>query len=110
MTEGLAANRSTGTGLFLTHFLTLLAEARGRARQPLVEGLEHLADAIRTIERTEDREFEAVLYRVRGELLLHLGDRTAAEESYCTALAVARRQSAKLWELRATMSMVRLWS
>jgi len=108
MTEALAAYRSTGTGLSLTHFLTLLAEARGRARQPL-EGLEHLADAIRTIARTEDREFEAELYRVRGELLLHLGDRTAAEESYCTALAVARRQSAKLWELRAAMSMARLW-
>ena len=87
MTEALAAYRSTGTGLSLTHYLTLLAEASGRARQPL-EGLEHLADAIRTIERTEDREFEAELYRVRGELLLHLGDRTAAEESYCTALAV----------------------
>ena len=104
----MAAYRSTGTGLFLTHFLTLLAEARGRARQPL-EGLEHLSDAIRTIERTEDREFEAELYRVRGELLLHLGDRTGAEESYGTALAVARRQSAKLWELRAAMSMARLW-
>ena len=108
MTEALAAYRSTGTGLSLTHYLTLLAEAHGRARQPL-EGLEHLADAIRTIERTEDHEFEAELYRVRGELLLQLGDRTAAEGSYCTALAVARRQSAKLWELRAAMSMARLW-
>jgi predicted ATPase len=108
MTEGLAASRSTGSVSFLPHFLTLIAEAYGRAGQPL-PGLEHLTEAIDIIERTEAREFEAELYRVRGELLLQLGDRTRAEESYCTALAVARRQSAKLWELRAAMSMARLW-
>ena len=108
MTEGLAAFRSTGAVSFLPRFLILIAEAYGRARQPLV-GLEHLTEAIDIIERTEGREYEAELYRVRGQLLLALGDRAAAEESYCTALAVARRQSAKLWELRVSTSLACLW-
>ena len=108
MTEGLGAFRSTGTVSFLPRFLTLIAEAYGRARQPLV-GLEHLTEAIDIVERTEGHEYEAELYRVRGQLLLALGDRAAAEESYCTALAVARRQSAKLWELRVSTSLGRLW-
>ena len=108
MTEGLGAFRSTGTVSFLPRFLTLIAEAYGRARQPLV-GLEHLTEAIDIVERTEGHEYEAELYRVRGQLLLALGDRAAAEESYCSALAVARRQSAKLWELRVSTSLGRLW-
>ena len=91
----------------MPRFLILIAEAYGRASQPL-EGLEHLTEAIHIIERTEGREYEAELYRVRGRLLLTLGDRAAAEESYCTALAVARRQSAKLWELCVSTSLARL--
>src|SRR5262249_55201383 len=58
---------------------------------------------------TEEREFEAELYRVRGELLLATEDTGQAEESFCTALEIARRQSAKLWELRAATSLARLW-
>ena len=108
MTEGLAALRSTGTVAFLPYWLIRLAEAYGKAQRPL-EGLEHLTDAIRVIERTEEREFEAELYRVRGELLLATEDARQAEESFCTALEIARRQSAKLWELRASTSLARLW-
>jgi predicted ATPase len=102
MIEGLAAFRSTGTVSWLPRFLTLIAEAYGRAWSVLPRR-SHI------IERTEGRESEAELYRVRGQLLLLLGDRAAAEESYCTALSVARRQSAKLWELRAATSLARLW-
>jgi predicted ATPase len=108
MTEGLAALRGTGTLVFLPQWLTVLAEAYGRARRPL-EGLKHLTEAIRIIERTEDREYEAELYRVRGELLLDTRDQSAAEGSFATALAVARQQNAKLWELRASTSLARLW-
>jgi predicted ATPase len=46
---------------------------------------------------------------VRGDLLNATGDQAAAEQSYCQALVVARRQSAKLFELRAAMGMARLW-
>jgi len=108
MTEGLAAFRSTGAVGPLPRLLTRIAEAYGRAWQPL-EGLEHLTEAIHIIETTEGRGSEAELYRVRGQLLLALRDRAAAEESYCTALAVARRQSTKLWELRVSTSLARLW-
>ena len=48
------------------------------------------------MELTQEREFEAELYRVRGELLLAVGDRAAAEESFGAALDAAQRQSAKL--------------
>jgi predicted ATPase len=108
MTEGLTAFRSTGTVARLPLWLIRLAEAYGKSQRQL-EGLEHLTEAIRIIERTEEREFEAELYRVRGELLLATEDAGQAEESFCTALEIARRQSAKLWELRAAMSLARLW-
>jgi class 3 adenylate cyclase len=108
MTEGLAAYRSTGTVAGLPFWLIRLADAYGRARRPS-EGLEHLTEAIRIVERAEDRESEAELYRVRGELLLATEDAGEAEESFCAALKIARRQSAKLYELRASTSLARLW-
>ena len=49
------------------------------------------------------------MHRLRGELLNATGDEAAAEQSYCQALAVARRQEAKLSELRAATSLARLW-
>ena len=49
------------------------------------------------------------MHRSRGNLLYALGDPSAAEESYHQALAVAKRQSAKLWELLAAVSLARLW-
>jgi hypothetical protein len=52
---------------------------------------------------------EADVYRLRGDILNVTGDRAAAEQSYHQALAVAERQSAKLFELRAATSLARLW-
>jgi len=60
------------------------------------------------IERTEERWFATELYRHRGQLLLRQGHSEAAEELYCKALSIAREQEAKLWELRATVSLARL--
>ena len=74
-----------------------------------VQGLKRLAGAARIIERTEERVSEAELHRSRGDLLSATGDHAAAEQSYRQALAVAERQSAKLWELRASMDLARLW-
>ena len=51
----------------------------------------------------------AELLRLRGDVLLAMGDPVAAEGSYREALAVAEQQNAKLWELHATMSLGRLW-
>jgi predicted ATPase len=62
------------------------------------------------VEATDERIFESeVLYRVPGDLLAAAGDRSGAEQRYRQAIAVAERQSAKLLQLRASVSLARLW-
>jgi len=68
------------------------------------------------VEQTDERHWEAELYRLKGELLLMQGHDAEAEASlhqaescFQHAVEVARRQSAKSWELRATVSLCRLW-
>ena len=56
-----------------------------------------------------DRADEALLHLIRGDLLIGLGDLPAAQASFQKAITVARRQSAKLYELRAATSLARLW-
>jgi predicted ATPase len=68
-----------------------------------------LSEATQIIETTNERFIEAELYRLRGEVLNTIGDRAAAEQNFCQALAVANRQSARTFELRAAMSMAQLW-
>jgi class 3 adenylate cyclase/predicted ATPase len=87
--------------------LLLLADAYGMSGQA-GEGLKHISAAADVIELTRERWLEAELYRMRGELLVG-SDRAAAEKNYHTALGIARQQQAKSWELRAAMSMARLW-
>ena len=60
-------------------------------------------------EQTEDRCWHAETLRVRGDVLLATGDAAAAEASYHEGIAIAQQQSAKLWELRAAISLARLW-
>jgi predicted ATPase len=88
-------------------FLTLLAEVEGRAKE-LDQGLSHLAEAERLVAETEDRWAEAELHRVRGELRTG-HDPAAAERCFCQAIGIAQQQSAKFWELRAGISLARLW-
>jgi predicted ATPase len=73
------------------------------------EGLKYLDEAARLIETKEIRSGEAGMYRRRGELLSVIGDREAAEANFLQAIDVARRQSAKLWELLATCKLAQLW-
>jgi predicted ATPase len=61
------------------------------------------------VEATQERWAEAEMHRLRGTLLLSMSKHAEAENSYRQALSVAQRQSAKFWELRAAMSMARLW-
>ena len=105
---GVAAYRATGAVTWAPFFLTLLAEAEGLAKQR-DEGLEHLAEAERLMAKTEERWSEAELHRVRGELLRAGHDPAAAEHSLCQAIDIAQQQSAKFWELRAAISLARLW-
>jgi predicted ATPase len=105
---GVAAFRATGAVTEVPFLLTLLAEAEGMAKQR-DEGLEHLAKAERLMAETEARWAEAELHRVRGELLRSGHDPGGAERSFSQAIDVAQQQSAKFWELRAAISLARLW-
>ena len=107
--QGLAAYRATGAEVDRPHFLCLLAEAcRGTGR--IDDGLSALTEALAAADEHENRRHEAEMHRLKGELLLSRDDSNAAEAQHCfeRAIEVARRQSAKSWELRATMSLARL--
>jgi predicted ATPase len=104
----LADYRATGSELFSSYFLALLADAHSRAGQAGT-GLRLAADALDRVEQTGVRWIEAELYRLQGELLLALPnpDQPEAEACFRQALGVAREQDAKMWELRAATSLAR---
>jgi predicted ATPase len=108
--QGAAAWDATGTQWPSPVHLAWLAEAHGHAGQ-VDEGLRLLAEALAVVEVIEERWWEAELHRLRGELLLRqtVPDISQAEACLHQALAVARRQQAKSWELRAALSLARLW-
>ena len=92
------------------YYLALLAEAAAQVGQPTA-GLEALAEALTILAKSTVRWWEAELYRLRGELLLQRSVAQPGEAEACfqQSLAVARRQQAKSLELRAAMSLSRLW-
>ncbi|MBI3797962.1 MAG: AAA family ATPase [Deltaproteobacteria bacterium] len=156
MRQGLATYRATGSELARTVFLALLAEEYGKAGQP-EEGLTVLAEALAQASKTEERWYEAELYRLQGTLTLKQSEvrgpksgvpntqhptpstqseaevrrvgiahqnvseaetvggahpttrEAAAEECFWKAIDIARKQHAKSLELRAVMSLSRLW-
>jgi predicted ATPase len=110
MIKGLAAWRATGAGVWLHYWLALLAEAYGKVGE-VGEGLRTLAAALVEVDTTGDRFYEAELYRLKGELLLALSADQHIEAAGCFhhALDIASRQQAKSLELRAAMSLSRLW-
>jgi tetratricopeptide (TPR) repeat protein len=105
--KGLSMFRATGAVAGTPWMLTNLAEAHRRLGQS-GEGLNCLAEAAQIIEATDERRDEAELHRVRGDLVNATGDQGTTEQSYHKALVVARRQGAKLFELRAATSLARL--
>jgi predicted ATPase len=106
----LAGIRATCKGIGMPYRLLLLAGVHLRGRQ-VSDGLDASTEALSCVERTGERWFEAELHRVEGELLLALPDpaEPEAEARFRQALAVAREQEAKTWELRAAMSLAQLW-
>jgi tetratricopeptide (TPR) repeat protein len=110
MREGLSALQATGAALAQPRFLALLAEAYGHGGQAEA-GLGVVADALAVAQRTGERRDEAEICRVKGELLLQhtVANAPEAEACFHQALALARRQQTKSWELRAAMSLARLW-
>ncbi|MEW6296360.1 MAG: adenylate/guanylate cyclase domain-containing protein [Thermodesulfobacteriota bacterium] len=131
MRQGLAAYRATGSQLFWPHFLVLLAEAYGKTGQT-EEGLNALAEALAAAEKNGERINEPELCQLKGELTLQKEGRDwrvgsgpsspipslrpqvssgvaqAAERDFLKALEIARQQ-AKSLELRASVSLARLW-
>jgi predicted ATPase/class 3 adenylate cyclase len=109
----LAAYGATRATRDRPYFLALLAEASIQAGQ-VAAGLEAVTEALATVAKSAVRWWEAELHRLRGELLLHAerGMQQAAltaEECFHQALSIARRQQARSLELRAAMSLSRLW-
>jgi predicted ATPase len=115
VTEGLSLLRAgssaycaTGAAAWMPLYIALLAGACEIAGQ-IDEGAARLDQASQLVETTGERWAAAELDRQRGWLLLRQGQAEAAEELYCKALGTARKQEAKMWELRAAASLARLW-
>ena len=106
--QGLADWRATGARLGLPAFLAPLIEQYLRLGQA-EEGLSAVADGLEAVERHREHWWEPELHRLKGELLLLQGDEAEAEASFQHAIQLARQQQAKPLELRAAMSLSRLW-
>ncbi|MGE3436466.1 MAG: protein kinase [Blastocatellales bacterium] len=109
MREGITAMHGFEADLGRSRYLALLGEACAATGQ-IAEGLSLLAEALAFAEQYGERFFEAEIYRLRGELLLKSeAPQAEVEECFHQAIKIAQRQQAKSPELRATMSLARLW-
>ena len=108
--SGLNTSRSTGARYLVPLFLSNLALAYAELGR-FDEASRCIDEVITTLETTKERWFEAEAGRVAGEITLSLPmpDAAKAQAYFERALAVARKQQAKSWELRASMSLARLW-
>jgi predicted ATPase len=117
--QGLAACHTLGAKVMQPRGLAMLAEGYGRLGQPEA-GLTALAEAQALIATTHEEFYTAEIARLEGELRLQVGVQApdmesgtspvaTAEACFQHALQVARRQQARWWELRAAMSLARLW-
>jgi predicted ATPase len=110
ITAGIAAYRSTGAALHVPLFLSYLAKAYAEVGQ-FNDAWRCLADAITAMETTKEKWCDTQNNHLAGEiaLLSPEPDAAKAEAHFEHALSIARHQQAKSWELRAAMSLARLW-
>ncbi|MBI3757393.1 MAG: AAA family ATPase [Deltaproteobacteria bacterium] len=135
--QGLATCQAVGAGIFQSYYLALLVEAYRKAGQA-EDGLAALAEALAVVDKSGERFYEAELYRIKGELTLaqsktslkHVSGKSKtspdksevtnpqsptpnpqseAEACFLKAIDIAQKQQAKSLELRATVSLARLW-
>ena len=108
--SGIAAYRTTGATVFVPLHLPHLARAHAELGQ-FEEAWRCIGEAMTAVETTKEKWCEAEVHRVAGEIALMSPepDAAKAEAYFERALAVARAQQAKSWELRAAMSLARLW-
>jgi predicted ATPase len=105
--EGLVEKAATGSALWRPFELGFMARACAGMGQ-VDEALHLLDDALQIAETTGERHFDAELHRFKGECLA-ARCQTEAEASFQMAVEVAQQQDARMWELRASMSLARLW-
>ena len=110
ITSGITARRSAGSTIYLPFALSHLAIAHAELGQ-FDDAWRCIGEALTSIETTKEKWHEADANRIAGEIALKSPepDAAKAEAYFERALAVARQQQAKSWELRAAMSMARLW-
>ena len=110
MQRGLEDWQAIGAKVLRPYGLALLAKAHALAGQPAL-GLTLLDEGLAVTHNTEEHRWEAELYRLKGELLLCQSSDNSVEAETCfhQALAIARHQQAKSWELRTAISLSRLW-
>jgi predicted ATPase len=110
ITSGVAAMRSTGTTMWMPLWLLYLARANAEVGQ-FDDAKRCIGEAMAAVESAKERWCEAEVHRMAGEIALMVPqpDLAEAEAHFERALVVARKQQAKSWELRAAMSLARLW-
>jgi predicted ATPase len=110
ITSAITTYRSTGSRVYLPIFWSNLSKAHAELGQ-FDDAWHCIGEAMTAVETTKERWYEAEINRISGEIVLLSPDPDAAKVEGCfeRALAVAREQQAKSWELRAAMSMARLW-
>jgi class 3 adenylate cyclase/predicted ATPase len=109
--QSMAAYEDIGFGAWWPHFLSLIAEAYAHVGQ-VEAGLSVLAEASAVVNRTDERWWEAELYRLQGKLLVQTNralSEKEAETCFLQAIAISRHQAAKSLELRAAISLAHLW-
>ncbi|MBN1482933.1 hypothetical protein EH223_13445 [candidate division KSB1 bacterium] len=105
--EGLSAYMNVGANTYRPYFLAIIADSFRKIGKP-EEGLSALSEALAYIQESGERQHEAELYRLKGELsLMKLSDEAEIEKCFYQSLDIARRQNAKSWELRTVMSLSR---
>ena len=110
ITSALSAYHSTGATVFMPWYLSTLARAYAKLGQ-FDDAWRRIDEAITTTDTTKEMWSEAEVHSIAGEIALVAPERGAAkaQEYFERALEVARKQQAKSWELRAAMSLARLW-
>jgi predicted ATPase/class 3 adenylate cyclase len=110
ITSGITACRAIGSTLWMPAYLSHLAKSHAQLGQ-FDEACRRIGEAMTTVETTKEKWIKAEVIRTAGEIALMSPepDAAKAEAYFGRALAVAREQQAKSWELRTVMSMARLW-
>jgi class 3 adenylate cyclase/tetratricopeptide (TPR) repeat protein len=115
MQQGIASATATGADVYRPYFLAICLEAMSNVGD-WESGLRLLDEAVEAADRTGERFYEAELYRLKGDLTLQAmtapstsETQSQAEEFFIKAISISQDQQAKSFELRAVMSLARLW-